>query len=102
MKEISVKIHRYNQKQGSYIQNYHLNIDEQEICSIMNLLELIYKEQDSTLAFFSHAACKQAACGKCLVKVNGKIKLACKEKAEGTDIEIEPHSQMVIKDLICQ
>ena len=56
MKEISVKIHRYNQKQGSYIQNYHLNIDEQEICSIMNLLELIYKEQDSTLAFFSHAA----------------------------------------------
>ncbi len=102
MKKILVKIHRYNQEQGSYIQAYHLELDDYEICSVMNLLELIYKEQDATLAFFSHAACKQAACGKCLVKVNGKVKLACKEMVEGTEIEIEPHSQEIVKDLICR
>ena len=101
MKTISVKVHRFNQDQGNYIQNYSLNVEENELYSVMNLLELIYRQQDSTLAFFSHAACKQAACGKCLVKVNGNVRLACKEIVEGTEIELAPHSAVVVKDLIC-
>lgn len=102
MKTICVKIHRFNQEKGSYLQEYQVEVKENQLISVLNLLEQIYQNQDPTLSFFSHAACKQAACGKCLVKVNGKVKLACKEKVEADFIEIGPHSQDVVKDLVCR
>ena len=74
---------------------------EEEIVSVLNVLETIYREQDPTLAFFDHAACRQAACGKCMVKVDGAVKLACKEPAHETML-LEPYSSRVVRDLLCQ
>lgn len=48
-----------------------------------------------------HAACRQAACGKCMVKLDGAVKLACKEVAHDGML-LEPYSGRVVRDLLCQ
>lgn len=102
MKNIQVTVRRYNQQQGEYTQAYTVPVEDGEIVSVMNLLEYIYENLDSTLAFFYHAACRQAACGKCMVKINGKVGLACKERVCGESLVQEPYNAHVVKDLICR
>lgn len=85
----------------SRLQEYAVSFPEGEIVSVLNVLEYIYRELDPTLAFFDHAACRQAACGKCAVKVNGAVKLACKEPAQETML-LEPFSSRVVRDLLCE
>lgn len=84
-----------------WTQEYMVPFEEREIVSVMNVLDYIYQNLDPTLAFFDHAACHQAACGKCAVKVNGKVRLACKEPAQ-EEMLLEPFKAQVVRDLLCQ
>lgn len=102
MREIEVKILRRAETGNGAYQTYIVPVDETAAVSVMNLLEEIYSKQDRTLSFFSHAACRQAACGKCMVKVNGKVKLACKERVVENKVVLEPYAKKVVKDLICE
>ena len=52
MKYIQVTLRRYNQQQGEYTQAYTIPVEDGEIVSVMNLLEYIYENLDSTLALF--------------------------------------------------
>lgn len=101
MREINVKILRNIPGQEPYYKNYCVEFEEGKDISVMNVLEEIYAHQDPTLAFFSHAACRQAACGKCMVKVNGEIRLACKEMVTTDSLTLEPYNSKVVKDLVC-
>ena len=85
----------------SHFESYEIPVAEGEILSVLNVLEYIYRELDPTLAFFDHAACRQAACGKCMVKLDGAVKLACKEIAHDGMV-LEPYSDRVVRDLLCQ
>ena len=85
----------------SRLQTYAVPVAEGEILSVLNVLEYIYRELDPTLAFCDHAACRQAACGKCMVKLDGAVKLACKEVAHDGML-LEPYSGRVVRDLLCQ
>ena len=100
-REILVKVHRYQPERGAFIQEYRVPMAEDEVWSVLNILEYIYQNLDSTLAFFHHAACRQAACGKCMAKINGKTALTCKEKVSG-DLELAPYKEQVVRDLVCQ
>lgn len=100
MRTIATTIRRYSAEKGAYSQEYTVPVDEHEVLSVMNVLDYIYTHLDDTLAFFSHAACKQAACGKCLIKINGKPRLACKERADTDELLLEPAGKTVIRDLI--
>lgn len=102
MREIQVKILREAETGAGRYQTYTVSVEDEATVSVMNLLEEIYNKQDRSLAFFSHAACRQAACGKCLVKVNGAVKLACKERVDADQVTLEPYSSKVIRDLICE
>lgn len=102
MREIEVKILRGAETGAGQFQTYLVPVEENAMVSVMNLLEEIYDTQDHTLSFFSHAACRQAACGKCMVKVNGKVRLACKEKVETDTVTLEPYKKDIVKDLICK
>ena len=102
MRTIATTIRRYSAEKGAYSQEYTVPVDEHEVLSVMNVLEYIYTHLDDTLAFFSHAACKQAACGKCMVRVDGAVKLACKERVIKDKITLEPYSDKVIRDLVCE
>lgn len=95
MNKVTVKI-----KRGDAFQEYLVEADEN--MSVMDVLETIYETQDNTLAFFRHEACHQEACGKCLVKVNGKNCLACGRSVAEDLLVIEPFSTRVVRDLICE
>ena len=102
MKQIEVKILRGAESGAGSYQTYLVPVEDGVVVSVMNLLEEIYNKQDPTLAFFSHAACRQAACGKCMVKVNGKVRLVCKERVDADSITLEPYKKDVVKDLVCK
>ena len=97
-----VKISRGEPGREGTWSEYTVTLAEHEDTSIMNVLERIAAEQDPTLAFFDHAACRQAACGKCMVKVNGKVRFACKERVDAEAVTLEPYKKKVVKDLVCK
>ena len=39
---------------------------------------------------------------KCMVKVNGKVRFACKERVDAEVITLEPYKKDVVKDLVCR
>jgi succinate dehydrogenase / fumarate reductase iron-sulfur subunit len=103
MEMITVRIARSGPAgQPGSIQQYDLEIEDFNTLSVLNLLELIYRTQDKTLSFFDHASCRQAACGRCSVKVNGKIRLACRELVSVAELLLEPYKKDVVKDLVCR
>ena len=66
--------------------------------TVMNVLQYIYENLDSTFAF--RGACTKGFCRCCVVSVNKKPVLACMEPAS-KNMKIEPHHKFkVIKDLI--
>lgn len=97
-----VKIRRGEPGQEAAWSEYTVAVAEHEDTSIMNILERIANDQDPTLAFFDHAACRQAACGKCTVVCNGKICLACKEKAQEEMILEPARPAKLVRDLLCR
>jgi len=101
MREIKVTVQRFSAGKGTFEQSYTVPVDGRQAVSVMNLLEYIYEHLDSTLVFFSHAACLQAACGKCLVKMDGKNVLACKTLVDQEHIHLAPCGTAV-RDLVCR
>lgn len=95
MEQLTVKI-----KRTGGFQEYRLEIESFGTLSVLNVLEELYRTRDKTLAFFHHAACRQAACGKCLMKINGKKRLACKELVTTDTLVLEPASDTPVKDLV--
>lgn len=101
MKELTVRITRYDREKGIYKEVFQVPREEGKTISVMNVLEYIYQNLDGTLAFFHHAACRQAVCGKCTVKMNGRVVLACVEPVVEDEVELEPYKKDVIKDFVC-
>ena len=67
--------------------------------TILEILDEIRDKQDRSLTYRSF--CRSSICGTCAVRINGVSKLACKTRAEGEEIVIEPLSRVnVIKDLV--
>jgi fumarate reductase iron-sulfur subunit len=64
---------------------------------VMDVLNYIFQNIDSTLAY--RYACRMGLCDACLMKINGKVELACTKVAE-KEMTIEPVDKFVIiKDL---
>ncbi len=84
--------------EGSEFQTYE--VPWEPSMSVMNVLDYIYQNLDSTIAYYDHAGCSLGICGKCTGKINGKPGLFCQTIAEG-DILLEPLSkENVLKDLV--
>jgi succinate dehydrogenase/fumarate reductase iron-sulfur protein len=68
--------------------------------SVMDALDYIYENLDSTVAYFDHAACQQAICRRCTLSINGRPGLACQTLVEG-DVTLKPLSKFpVVRDLV--
>jgi|YelNatPaOPRAMG01_1025707.scaffolds.fasta_scaffold15830_3 succinate dehydrogenase/fumarate reductase-like Fe-S protein len=104
MRNLKVKIFRFDPAKDKepYYQTYFLPFDGEEPISLMNVLDYIYENMDTSLAYFNHAACRQGVCGRCFLKMNGKTVLACQATAQGPEILLEPARPKVLKDLISE
>ncbi len=99
-KNIKVKVFRFDpttDKEPRY-QTYEVPLTEG--MSVLDVLDYIYENLDSSLAYYDHAACRHGLCGGCTLLVNGKASLVCQTPVSG-DITIEPPSKFeVVRDLV--
>ncbi len=100
MEQISITVARSAGGEG-YRQEYTVPMPVKGL-SVMGALDWIHQNVDPTLAYFSHAACYQGSCGRCLVRVNGKTVLACNAEITGNALLLEPWNDKVIRDLVCE
>lgn len=104
--DFTLRIRRYNPEAGdaAYWEEHTISLEPHR--SVLEGLLQAKNEQDGSIGI--RASCRQAICGSCGVKVNGKAGLAChthlseaKKTSKDGVIEIEPLGNMpVIKDLI--
>ncbi len=100
-KEISVKIYRYDAAQDRPPHYDTYQVPWEPGMSAMDLLDYIYQNLDSTVAYYDHAGCALGICARCAGKVNGKSGLLCQTMVEG-DVVLDPASESrVVKDLVC-
>ena len=57
--------------------------------TVLDLMRYIADELDGSFAFYDHA-CKRGFCGSCLVKVNGKNSLSCRQPVPDGPLRLEP------------
>ena len=99
-KQFIVQVSRFDPAvdQAAYMQAF--KIPAGEGMSLMNALDYIYENLDSSLAYYDHAACAQGICKTCLAKINGKPALLCQTPLED-DVTVEPLDKfVVVKDLV--
>ncbi|WP_294145442.1 2Fe-2S iron-sulfur cluster-binding protein [uncultured Clostridium sp.] len=101
---MNIKVYRFNPETdaSAYYDEFHVEVRPEDRMTVMGLLEYIGSEFDGTLSFYMHSVCGQGICGRCAVKVNGKVCLACNTVLTGEDVVIEPAGTEVVKDLVVQ
>ena len=75
-----------------------------ETMTVMTILDYIYQNLDHSLAYYRHSSCCQAACGRCRVKLNGAIVLACAKEIlpDTQEIVLTPAGERVVRDLVIE
>lgn len=69
--------------------------------TVMQVLDYIAENFDSTLAYYRHSACCHGICGRCALKVNGKVSLACAtEVGDAAELTLEPKNGKILRDLV--
>lgn len=101
---MEVKIFRYNPEEDSspYFDEYIVPIPHDGSHTAMDVLDYIYKNLDGSLSFYRHSVCNQGICGRCLAKLNGKVRFTCTYRVYEESLAIEPKNDKVIKDLIVE
>lgn len=100
--EVNVKatIYRFNKASDEKPRYQTYDVPLIEGMTVLDVLDYIYGNYDSSLAYYSHAACRQGICGYCNLVINGKPSLACQTLVQ-EDITVEPLQNLpVIKDLV--
>lgn len=101
-KIIMVKLFRFDPSvdKGPHYQTYEVPLEQG--MGAMSVLDYIYQNLDSTVAYYDHAGCSLGICARCVARINGKTSLLCQTPVTG-DITLEPLSESrVIKDLVTQ
>lgn len=72
--------------------------------TVMAVLDYIYQNLDHTLAYYRHSSCCQAACGRCLVRLDGTAVLACAKEIppDTEEITLSPAGERVVRDLVIE
>jgi len=72
--------------------------------TLLELLGLIARYHDHSLAFLRHSNCNRGVCKRCMVRLNGKVVLACNEVvSEGMEVKVEPvNEKRVVRDLVTE
>lgn len=67
----------------------------------MDALDYITDNLDSSVTYYRHSACDHGICGRCAMKIDGKVRLACSCEVGGAPlVTIEPAGPEVLRDLV--
>lgn len=80
--QVLFKIIRQTQNSSPWVQNYNLEVEPGN--TILDCLNQIKWEQDGSLALRKN--CRNTICGSCVVRINGRSALACKENV-GSEVQ---------------
>lgn len=97
-----VKIARFDPDTSrAWEQEYEVDTTKQSM-TVMDVLDYIAKNLDPTLAYYRHSICNHGICGRCVLQVNGKTKLACTERADDYEsLSLAPVTSFpVVRDLV--
>jgi len=98
-KNIKVKVYRFDPSIDESPRYDTFEVPLNSRMSVMDVLDYIYENLDSSMAYYSHSACHQGLCGRCVMLINGKASLACKTIVT-ENITVEPPPKFtVIRDL---
>ena len=99
---ITARVFRKDPAKGGEPRYQEYRVPFEEGMSAMDVLDFIYQNLDSTLAYYDHAGCSLGICARCNCKVNGKATLFCQFIVSG-DLTIDPISpSRVLRDLVCE
>ena len=95
-----VKVYRYDPSMDHEARYDTFDDIPYEGYTILNVLDFIYRNRDTSLAFRG-TLCTKGFCGGCSVMLNKKPVMACHTLAE-KEMTIDPHPAFkIIKDLVC-
>ena len=99
---MKVFINRFDPDSGrQWVQEYECDIGGHSY-TVMDVLQKISDEQAPTLGYFRHSICNHGICGRCTMKINEKVGLACTVLAsehESLYLRPAPNSP-VVRDLV--
>ncbi len=101
---IAIKVKRYDASKGGIPSWSTFELEANPGDPLLTCLGRIKDEQDGTLTYREN--CRNAICGSCSMRINGKAALACKQNVSDefdgkNPIVIEPMGNLqVIKDLV--
>jgi len=101
-KTVKVRIARSNPQidKNAHYQTYEVPWSPR--MTVMDVLDYIYENLDSSIAYHGHTSCHRRACTRCNVRINGQAGLMCHTEASG-DLTIEPLPRFkVIRDLVVE
>ena len=101
---IKVKVFRFNRllDKEPVFKNYEVPLETG--MSALNVLDYIYQNLDSSIAYYDHASCSLGICARCTGKVNSKPGLLCQIPVnDQEELILEPFKKdSVIKDLVIE
>ena len=98
---INAKIFRFDPARDSEPGYRTYQVPFEAGLSAMDVLDYIYQNMDSSLAYYDHAGCSLGICGKCTARINGRPGLLCQTPVSAGDLAIEPMNKTrVLKDLV--
>ena len=97
MKDLSVRVFRYNPETDEQPHFQHYLVSVSEGARVLHVLHAIHDEHDPSLSY--RYCCGSGQCGSCAVRVNGEPVLACTEEARD-GMTIEPLELPIQKDLV--
>lgn len=97
---MKVSVFRGSDRQSGRYDVYDVPLRADGTCSVMDVLDYIYENLDGTLSYYRHSVCNQGICGRCGVKANGKVGLACVTRVVDEELYLEPKNDRIVKDLV--
>jgi len=80
-----------------FFQTYKVSLTED--MSVLDVLDYIHDNIDSSLAYFNHDACRRGVCSRCTIRLNSQPILACQAIAIDEMI-LTPIRTPVTRDLV--
>lgn len=82
------------------VKSIKYNIPKDEVITVLDSLDYVRRNIDSSIGYYCHQACGQGMCGVCNIRINGIPKLACETKVENGMV-LEPLlKRNIVVDLV--